>query len=260
MFFLTRSPTGHCSRRCTGCVCLAVYCGRAPHGHATSCIISCWGSTPEAASVVRRPASNPDAMASLPPPAHRPVVMSQGDDVSSSMLPYGVSEEELQRERQQLERVSLPLLNGTNTFHCAEWCTSGATVDALNSATLDRRNQHAVRVEVLADFTSISDSSLSVLQQASCCTRSNPCSWQVITLCCCVNSCQEHGHGAGRQPHSPVPTHNAQGERGEPAGAAAGAAHASSCCGAGCQGAGQIQDRCVRTRFHKSTTTQGLGM
>ena len=81
------------------------------------CIVgaSHMGSQPVHGSglLARRPASNPDALASLPPPAHRPVVLLQGDPDGMLLLPYGLSEEDLQKKRQQLERVSPPLLHGT---------------------------------------------------------------------------------------------------------------------------------------------------
>lgn len=50
-------------------------------------------------------------MAILPSLDHRPVVMPQGDPVSLMLL-HGVPEEDLERERQELHRVSLPWLHG----------------------------------------------------------------------------------------------------------------------------------------------------
>ena len=76
------------------------------------------------------PANNPDAMASIPPPAHRPAVLLQGHPDGMLLLPYGLSEADLQRKRQQLERVSPPLLQGPEcpSPRCAPGCISRATI------------------------------------------------------------------------------------------------------------------------------------
>ena len=88
--------------------CLAFDGGHAPYGLA---FLTCFCSAQDFAWLTGAQSWTPDRNGLSPPLDRHPVAMLQGDYVGALLL-YAVRVEDLQRERQQLDRVSPPLLHG----------------------------------------------------------------------------------------------------------------------------------------------------